>query len=212
MQHERLVVERLLVPSRSFRPHTHDEFVLSLNAESVVSEQIRLDRQRFVVGAGSVTAYNPDQVQSSMTKTVDGVPWECMSIYAPPSVVASLTGREDIEFASAIVDDPRVAEGIRRAVRTSGVESDEWAMWAVSTALAANAAVRCAEQPVTALVDSARRLLARELHKPASLDEVCEQLGASRDAVVRAFVRETGVPPYAWQLQLRLKEGQRRLR
>ncbi len=72
--------------------------------------------------------------------------------------------------------------------------------------------VRGAAESVTALVDAARRLLARELHKPVALDEVCGQLGASRDVVVRAFVRETGVPPYAWHLQLRLKEGQRRLR
>lgn len=212
MQHERLVVERLLVPSRSFRPHTHDEFVLSLNAESVLCERIKLDRQRLVVGSGSVTAYNPDQVQSSTAETVDGVAWECMSIYAPPSVVASLTGRGDVEFVRAVVADTRVADGIRRAVHASGVESEEWAMWSVSEALAVNATVRGAEESVTALVDAARRLLARELHKPASLDEVCEQLGASRGVVVRAFVRETGVPPYAWQLQLRLKEGQRRLR
>lgn len=52
---------------------------------------------------------------------------------------------------------------------------------------------------MTALVDAALLALARELHKPASLDEVCEQLGASRDVVVRAFVRENGVPPYARQ-------------
>ncbi len=139
MQHERLVVERLLVPSRSFRPHTHDEFVLSLNAESVVCERIKLDRQRLVVGSGSVTAYNPDQVQSSTAETVDGVAWECMSIYVPPAVVASLTGRGDVEFASAVVADTRVADGIRRAVHTSGVESEEWAMWSVSEALAVNA-------------------------------------------------------------------------
>ena len=113
MQHERLVVERLLVPSRSFRPHTHDEFVLSLNAESVLCERIKLDRQRLVVGSGSVTAYNPDQVQSSTAETVDGVAWECMSIYAPPSVVASLTGRGDVEFVRAVVADTRVVDGIR---------------------------------------------------------------------------------------------------
>ena len=211
MQREPLLVERLLVSSHSFRPHSHDEFVLSLNAQSVLREEVRLDRQRFVAGAGSVTAYNPHQVQSSTTKTVGGVPWECMSIYAPRSSVASLTGRNDLEFSSPVVDDARVAEGIRRAARSSGVESDEWATWAVGEALVVNGTVRGRAEPVTTLVDAARRLLAQELRAPASLDELSERLGASRDTIARAFVRETGVPPYAWHLQLRLHEGQRRL-
>ena len=210
MVNSEVTVERFAVSGRSFRPHTHDEFVLSLNGSAVVRETIRLDRARFSVGAGSVTTYNPNQVQSSTTETAGDVPWECVSLYAPQSVVAALAG-PDGGFSSAVAQDPRVALGIRRALTEAGTSSEEWALWALSVALSPHP-VRSPGVGITPLVLAARDLMEQHLNLPVSLDWLCEQLGASRDIVVRAFVRETGVPPYAWQLQRRLREGQRLLR
>ncbi len=193
-----VTVERFAVSDRSFRPHTHDEFVLSLNSSMVVRESIRLDRDRFSVGAGSVTTYNPNQVQSSTAETAGAIPWECVSVYASQSIVAGLVGSAG-GFSSAVAQGPRVALGIRRALTEAGTGGKEWALWALSIALSPHP-ITNPRAPMTPLA------------LPVSLDWLCEQLGASRDNVVRAFVRDAGVPPYAWHLQRRLREGQRLLR
>lgn len=205
--------ERFAVPSRSFPPHSHDEFVISLNAASVLRERVRLDRDRFDVGSGVVTTYNPHQVQASVSETVDDRPWEGISIHVSPAQIVALAGIGDFEFSRPVVDDARIAAGLAKTASTTGATAEEWAQWTIAECIAAAPARKQrVESPSSTVVNEARRVLMADLSRPIRLADLATVLGISADALARAFVRETGVPPYAWHLQARLREGRRRLR
>ena len=207
-----LDIDVLSVPKRAFAAHSHDEFVISVNAGSVLEERVRLDGHRFEVAGGGVTTYNPLQIQSSVTRTRDDVPWSCISVSATAADVQELTGRADGEFSSPQSRSPRLARGLRRAAASTGTSAQEWAAWCVAEALASSERRDEADRPRSLLTSAARHYLAQEMHRPVSLAELAGVLGTSAGVLSRAFVQESGVPPYSWQLQLRLLEGRRRLR
>jgi AraC-like DNA-binding protein len=55
-------------------------------------------------------------------------------------------------------------------------------------------------------------LLRASLAEPLSLATLAAEAGVTPEHLVRSFRAATGLPPRAWQLQLRLAEARRRLR
>lgn len=146
MQHERLPSGRTAagaVPIVQDPTPTTSSCCHSTPSRSCANRSL-LDRQRFVVGAGSVTAYNPDQVQSSTAETVDGVAWECSAstrVYRWPLIsrgrrvrqcVSSPTGAS--RTASAVRCVPRVSRRRRAMVGQRGACGERklsaaWTSW-----------------------------------------------------------------------------------
>jgi AraC family chemosensory pili system transcriptional regulator ChpD len=99
-------------PAGGFPPHSHDEYVVSVNVRGV--EQVRLDRRVFEVGTDEVTVYNPGQVQSCRTTVPDGAAWACVSIYIPAETVESTFGR-GVEFERPVVRAPELRSALLAA-------------------------------------------------------------------------------------------------
>ncbi len=208
-----LVVEPTVVAARRFPPHSHDEFVLSVNGRRTRRERVRLDTLRFDVGAGETTAYNPGQVQASTTETADDQAWVCLSLHVPAPVMAAVTGHGASEFARPVLTNRRIGAALHRsAAATDAEQAREWAIWAVAEAATPTRATEVPGSGRSTLVARAVEILGADLTRPVALDGLADRLGVGLDAMARAFVAEVGVPPYAWHLQERLREGRRRLR
>lgn len=211
-------VERIVPPARRFPAHSHDEFVISVNGASALREQIRLDRRRFDVGTDEITVYNPGEVQSSWTVTREDAEWECFSIYLDPEIVTTLTGVPDFEVHRPVVADRRLAEALRRVGRLSDTQAaGETAVWVASEALHQARGAAGLRQELESRVgridlQSVLERMRRDLRVPVGIAELARSVSLSQDHFIRSFVRLMGLPPYAWHLQLRLREGRRRLR
>lgn len=212
-------VESLVPKDRRFPPHSHDEYVISVNGASLVEEHVSLDRSRFRVGVEDITIYNPGEIQSSWAATRGDSPWECFSVHLEPETVAALTGESAFEAERPVVTAPDLANALRKAARVEDPHSsEEMATWVVAEVLdrVRGAGVERSPRtqralPSTTDLQHVSARMRSDLHTPVRVSELARSVSMSPDHFIRSFVRVFGLPPYAWHLQVRLREGRRRL-
>lgn len=202
-------------PTGGFPPHSHDEYVISVNVRGV--EQVRLDRRAFEVGTDEVTVYNPGQVQSCRTTVPDGATWACVSVYVPAETVESTFGRR-VEFECPVVRAPELRSALLAAAGRTANDQDmrREELTVLLVRLLERAGPRSAtggvpgtrDPVIAAVLDH----LASDLSSVPRLADLAERAGLSREQLIRSFTRAVGCPPYAWHLQARLAEGRRLLR
>lgn len=210
-------LERLVPDGAQFAAHSHDEFIVSVNGLSTIQEKVRLDRQQFEVGTDAITVYNPGQVQKSQAETHTGTTWECLSVHLHPYTVTSLTGISSFEAEKPVVHSPILARTLRSAATLSEPRHvDEVLTWAVSEALYQSRIGRPRRDDEGTSLN--RRDLSpvlgrmrSDLASPVDVSDLAGSLALSTDYFIRSFVKLTGMTPYAWHLQLRLREGRRLL-
>ncbi|WP_207303110.1 AraC family ligand binding domain-containing protein, partial [Pseudomonas antarctica] len=78
----------------TFARHSHDECVIGVNL--VGEEKVWLDRREFEAGPGSITLYNPGQIQGG--GAADGAPWHFVSLYATADQLARDMGLAQLKF------------------------------------------------------------------------------------------------------------------
>ncbi|WP_344412217.1 AraC family transcriptional regulator [Amycolatopsis minnesotensis] len=199
--------------SGGFPRHSHDEYVLSANVTG--TEKVRLDRATFEAGTEDVTVYNPGQVQSCTTETPEGASWSCVSVYLHPDGLRELTGGALPEFSKPVVRAPELRAALLRAARHTGdgaarAEALSTLVLGLFDAAGRTPPAVCAptDRRIAAVADRLRA----DLTAAPRLGDLANDAGLSREALIRAFTRATGSPPYAWHLQARLAEGRRLLR
>ncbi|WP_022873872.1 AraC family transcriptional regulator [Nesterenkonia alba] len=211
-------VERFVPEGARFPAHSHDEFVISVNGSSTLREKVKLDRHEFEVGSDAITVYNPGEIQGSRAETRSGSGWECFSVHLEPDIVTELTGIAELEVQQPIVTDPFLAETLRSAAQLSDHQlMQETVTWVISEALHQ---AKPLQRNSPGGHESWRQLdffpvverMRSDLTSPADVSELAQSLSLSPDYFIRSFVKLTGMTPYAWHLQLRLREGRRRLK
>jgi AraC family chemosensory pili system transcriptional regulator ChpD len=197
-----------------FPPHSHDEYVVSVNVRGV--EQVRLDRRTFEVGTDEVTVYNPGQVQSCRTTVPEGAAWACVSMYVPAETVESTFGRR-VEFERPVVRAPELRSALLAAAGPRRTDQDlrTEELTVLLVRLLERAGPRSATRvPATRdpVIAAVLDHLVSDLSRVPRLADLAERAGLSREQLIRSFTRAVGCPPYAWHLQARLAEGRRLLR
>ncbi|MBA9005336.1 helix-turn-helix domain-containing protein [Thermomonospora cellulosilytica] len=204
--------------SGGFARHSHDEYVISVNLRGL--ERVRLDGSSFEVGTEEVTVYNPGQVQSCTTRTPDRTKFACVSWYVPPSLVESLTGGARVDFERPALRAPHLRARLLDAARILWAPSPEaeLAEERLTLVLLELLDLGARPRPVAGPAPGDARIvrvldrLRADLSSAPRLAELADEIGMSREHLVRSFTRAMGSPPYAWHLQARLAEGRRRLR
>ncbi|MEU6184179.1 AraC family transcriptional regulator [Streptomyces coeruleorubidus] len=150
-----------------------------------------------------------------------------MSWYVPPTVVESLTGDAPVDFERPVVRSPQLRDEFLAAARAfrelspeghpppaeSPVLIQKRLVLVLSQLLdlAAGRRVR-APEPDDARIATVLARLRSDLSGAPRLAEPADEVGMSREHLVRTFTRAIGTPPYAWHLSARLAEARRRLR
>lgn len=200
----------------TFARHSHDECVIGVNL--LGEEKVWLDRREFDAGPGSITLYNPGQIQGG--GAADGVPWHFVSLYATADQLAADLGLGSLEFDRSLCFQPdlaqRLATAIKGALSTDTLvrELNEEALVLLLGEVVNTSGVRLPGSAKTGkpLISRAQELLAEQLHRSLSLDHLGVELGLSKFHLLRAFQKETGLTPREWAMQLRTRRAKGLLR
>ncbi|KAF1024394.1 MAG: Bifunctional transcriptional activator/DNA repair enzyme Ada [Pseudomonas sp.] len=200
----------------TFARHSHDECVIGVNL--LGQEQVWLDRRTFEADPGSITLYNPGQIQGG--GAAEGQPWQFVSVYVTADQLAADLGLPHLEFDRSLCFQPQLAMRLASAIQ--GVLSPDASVRGFSEealVLQLGEVVRCSGvrlpgsraigQGMTAKV---QELLAGQLHQPVPLDTLGSELGLSKFHLLRAFQKETGLSPRQWAMQLRTRRAKGLLR
>ncbi|HLP70005.1 MAG TPA: AraC family transcriptional regulator [Rhizobium sp.] len=198
----------------SFPRHTHDAFGIGI---------IRRGAQRSLSGRGIVEAGPGDIITVNPGEVHDGAPigdygrfWQML--YLLPETIAAATleitegGRGTFEFEHPVIRDARLAGRFRQFF--AAVTADDGALLASETELLALVAsmLRPRATAVAATNAGIRRAATRLDDDPAhpiTLTDLAQEAGVSKFQLLRAFVRQTGFTPHAYQIQRRIDLARR---
>ncbi|MGF6094104.1 helix-turn-helix domain-containing protein [Pseudomonas sp. 18175] len=195
----------------NFARHSHDECVIGVNL--VGEEKVWLDRREFAAGPGSITLYNPGQIQGG--GAADGAPWQFVSLYISAEQLAADLGLAQLEFDRSLCFEPdlalRLAAAVKGALGSDALarEVSEDALVVLLGDVVQASGVRLPGSAATGknLINRAQELLAESLHLSLPLDQLGDELGLSKFHLLRTFQKETGLSPRQWAMQLRTRRA-----
>ncbi|MCO5733056.1 AraC family transcriptional regulator [Rhizobium sp. SSA_523] len=202
----------------TFCRHTHDQFGIGLILHG--AQQSASGRGPVEAEAGDVITVNPGEVHDGKPLGQGGRAWRM--IYIDPEIVwaagLDLTEgrRRQIELARPVARDIRLADEVGSLFSsvTAAFSQDvrlitEERLFSILMSLTEE------RLPRTSPDGRLRAALQRLEEDPAravSLQELADLAGLSRFQVLRAFVKQTGLPPHAYQRQCRLHLARRLIR
>jgi AraC-like DNA-binding protein len=191
---------------RQFPPHFHDDYTFGLVTRGV--NRFRYGRRHLEAPAGTICLALPGEIH---TGDAGEVGWTYWTVHVPATAMRALAAEAGIAgdpaFASGVIDDAGAAR--RLAAFFGGNGADPLLAHEVRAVEAlgglirrhANAAI---ETPVPALASRVRDLLADRAADTVTLADLEAETGVGRYRLIRAFRAAYGLPPHAWQTQVRL--------
>lgn len=200
----------------TFARHSHDECVIGVNL--VGEEKVWLDRREFEAGPGSITLYNPGQIQGG--GAADGAPWQFVSLYITAEQLAADLGLTHLEFDRSLCFAPDLARRLAATVRGTlcgdalGQGLNEDALVLLLAEVVSLSGVRLPDSTAAGknLIGRAQELLAEHLSRSLPLEHLGDELGLSKFHLLRTFQKETGLSPRQWAMQLRTRRAKGLLR
>lgn len=197
--------------------HAHETYTFGLIESGV--EEFDYGSSLLRAGPGAVALLNPDVVHTGQAATPSG--WTYRVLYPSVSVVTSVATELGWHggtpwFPETVLYDPATADLLRQAHRAAEhgdrLASSSLLTVALTRLLRAHSAappVDRIEAPSRspASVQVVRDMLPSRLADPPSLAELATLTGLSQFALLRAFRRETGMPPHAYLNQLRVRRA-----
>lgn len=176
------------------------------------------------VAPGEVALINPGQVHSGAPKGRTAKSYRMVYVQADwLRQAAAELGEFDAgipEFYPMIVRDERLRRmlwrmsgtGLCRACR---LEKETAMLETFSALLAGHGGVRAAvKRPGSEIpiVELAKEILAEDIGRKLTLDDLAREVGLSRRHLLRVFKARTGVPPHAFRTQRRIDAAKRMLK
>ena len=192
---------------RTFARHSHEQFgigVIRHGAQASHSGRGQVQAQ-----AGQVITVNPGEIHDGAPLGDAGRAWQML--YLDPSVAAE-AAREflpagEFEFPQPVFDDPVLARDVLALYAQAIASAEALACDALLLRVLARAAGGRRAAAAPSAPSAIRHARARIDDDPAaslSLADLAAACGLSRYQTLRAFARDTGMTPHAYQVQRRL--------
>lgn len=200
--------------------HAHESATIALMDAGTASFRYR--GEDFVVGPGDVFLINPDGVHTGRAIGTEGYQYRVLYLDADvlrPLLAADYDGRTSLSFRQTILREPTIAALLRRthdamAVPESQLQSQELLL-RLSWLLMQRYGDACPAAPVTGGggrgVAAAREYLEAHPAEKILLRDLATVALSSPHRLVRMFSAELGMPPHAYQKQLRVRLARRLL-
>lgn len=202
--------------NHQFPRHAHDQFSVGL---------ITFGAQHSWSGVGAVSAgagdcmmANPGEVHDGIP--IDGKPRGWRMIYIDPAVMTNGIGEEfvgPVEIVRPVARDPLLAWRFHElflcltAAQPDGFAAEEQLLRSLMCLLGRHGmAPRRSGGPAPCVEKAIRRLHSSPEGK-VSLAELAALSGVSRFQLLRGFIREMGITPHAYLVQLRVRLARRLL-
>jgi AraC-like DNA-binding protein len=206
-----------------YERHSHEGYAIGVTESGVQAFSCR--GAAHASAAGMVMAFNPDEAHDGHAGVPEGFTYRML--YLPPEIVRGvlIDVRDDrpaqLPFARAPVIRDRVLARSVRALHealSGGAPRLECDARLRDTCLRLatchaddRLTLREAPRPSVAALERVREFLHAALADDVSTDDLAAVAAMSRFHLCRAFARAYGLPPHAYQLQLRLAEAKRQL-
>jgi AraC-like DNA-binding protein len=201
--------------------HAHETYTFGLIEAGV--EEFDYGSTLLRAGPGAVALLNPDMVHTGQAATPSG--WTYRVLYPQVSVVSNVAAELGVQrgtpwFPDTVLYDAATAALLRQAHQAAEHGDQLASSTLLTAALTRLLRVHSAAPPIggsktpsrsPASVQAVRDLLPQRLTDPPSLGELAAITGLSQFALLRAFRRETGMPPHAYLNQLRVRRARQLL-
>lgn len=199
---------------RSFPPHFHDDYTFGLVTRGV--NRFRYGRRQLAAPAGTLCLAMPGEIHTGDAGT-DG--WTYWTVHVPVAAMAALAAETGYAgapaFASGVIDDDDAAR--RFAAFFSGDAADPAFAHEVRVVEALGRLIRLSspragESRAGGVASRVRDLLADRAAEAVTLADLEAETGVGRYRIIRAFRAAFGLPPHAWQMQVRLARAKALIR
>ncbi|MDC0712564.1 AraC family transcriptional regulator [Stigmatella sp. ncwal1] len=208
--------------THAFAPHSHEGFAIGVIERGV--EAFRHRGQMQYAPAGRVVLVNPGEVHTGHGPEEGG--WTYRMLYPEPRLLEEaaieLTGDSwGVPFFPVpVVDDPEAAALIRALHAsleqpTSALERQSRLLSALVLLVARHAAPHPGMRPMGTEHEAVRRardFLEAHPGENITLEQLSRHAGLSVFHLVRVFRRKLGLPPHAYQIELRVRRARELLR
>jgi AraC-like DNA-binding protein len=207
----------------AFAPHLHETFAIGVT-EVGAQEFTYRRRQRLIMPMGSIAVVSPGEVHTSKAASTGG--WTYRMFYPDPSLLQRITSeisdrQQDIPFfRSPVIFDAEVAQYIRNLhmaledPSTTCLEREARLIWTLSQLVMRHADTRPLARQMKRDQPPVRRvqeLLNQRYAENVSLSELASYANLSAFHLLRVFRDVVGLPPHAYQVQLRVIHAKRLL-
>lgn len=208
--------------THTFAPHTHEGYVVGVIEQG--GEQFTYRRHKYVAPAGSIVLINPGEMHTGESATDHG--WTYRTLYPPVELlqraVSDLTGRErNIPFfTEPVIHDPEMMAAISFTHRileeqASALERESWLLWSLSRLIVRHADDHPRPRLLAkehAGIQRVRSYLEENYAENISLEQLAAIAQLSSFHLLRAFRDQIGLPPHAYQTQVRITRAKHMLR
>jgi AraC-like DNA-binding protein len=204
--------------SHCYRPHSHPTWTIA--AMSRGAAEFTLEGKPHRARAGDLFVLEPDTVHTGLPGVPEG--WAYEVLYLPPATVeewARFDRAGPAGVDAVVFRDPALRVALGRLHRAIGanehgleVEVDlAFATRALGPHLRPGEGV-ARRGPEHAAVRRAVELLRQRWDRPVTLTELADGARLSRFELVRCFTAQVGLPPHAFQIDLRINQARGLLR
>lgn len=203
--------------THSFPRHVHEGFAIGVIEEGV--ERFYHRGAERVAPAGSIVVVEPGEIHTGHAGRETG--WTYRMLYPGVEVLQKASAQTSGKTAGApffresVIRDRQLFDLLRQTHISmehspSILERESRLLWALNRLISRHAEKRPLEsypgrEPRAVL--QAREYLEENYSKNISLEELSRMVGFSRFYFLRAFREETGLPPHAYLLGLRLRKA-----
>ncbi|CAD6529007.1 AraC family transcriptional regulator [Paraburkholderia sabiae] len=205
-----------------YPPHTHDTHCLAVITGGTLAVEVRQERR--LCRRGDVIVIDADVVHSGVAAG-DGH-WKMRVEHVQPAALAAycerlgVPRRERFEVASPFIVDPELSRYLYGVNWCSEVDDDPFkrseALACAVVGLRARHAARAGDLPVVrrepALVRAVKSRLCEDFLERVTLSTLASEFGVTPFVLLRAFEREAGMSPHAYQQQERVRHAMPMLR
>jgi len=207
--------------THAFARHTHDTYSIGLLARGAMTFECR--RATHTLRPGVIGLIHPDEVHTGHAETRAG--WTYRNFYpdarllgsafAPPGGQADLLPRLPV-----VIDDPILFHALVVAHRAFEEHGTSLARESLMREALTGLVLRHASRPPTLptagheprALHLVRTVLEDDFARNVTLDELGHLTELNPFTLLRAFRRTYGLPPHAYQLQVRMRHAKRFLR
>lgn len=206
--------------THAFAPHAHEGYAIGIIEAG--AQTFIYSKDRLIMPAGCIAVVNPGEVHIGRATT--GAGWTYRMLYPQAAVLqtaaSEVLGRAaDIPyFASPVLYDPVLFAAIRRLhsaledVYTSPLERETLLLQTLVQLITRHARSRPplgSPPSENALMRQVRDYLADHYAETISLKDLAAYVNLNRFYLVRAFKKAYGLPPHAYQMQVRVDEAKK---
>jgi len=200
----------------AFLPHWHDAYMLSISAHG--HQRLRLGGTEHIVSPGVLTSLHPGELHDGEAAD-PATGWHFRALYLSEELVRSALSDDDAPaFEVSPVDSSPLGNTFLRlhtALQHAAtrLERDSLLTHYLPQFFQRDYSFtnRSISRSDTSGVERVRDFLHAAWHNPVPLEDLAQIAGISRFHLLRTFRKRYGLPPHAYQMQLRVRHAKEML-